>query len=374
MVSKGKIRNSNLELLRILCMMMIIGSHYAHHGAGNNWSMLRSAFSVNHVIATILGSWGQLGVYGFILISCYFMTEKSLFSSKRIFMLIGEVVFYNLIYCFIGVLSGEAGLKTIVKELLTPLWPEGYWFITTYIVFYLIEPFLKILASQLTKEMLMRMCIILTLFVPCYNLLWDNVGGYLGNFVYAYFLITYLKGKENCFFEKYARIGFITMTCSIIIVSLMICIFGTITGLDIILGQTTRISGRNIFIVLDALFMFYFFKNLKVKNSKVINTIGRATLGVYIIHDNIFLCEGNNSILWDRILKINEWYTSPWFILHMVISIIAIFAVCTIIEILRIMIVDDLLLVDCKFLNRICKRFDEWYLPKEKYVGYTISK
>lgn len=68
---------------------MIIGSHYAVHGGENNWTMFRSAFSINRAILTMLGSWGELGICGVIVISCYFMIEEgAMFRTKKIFLII----------------------------------------------------------------------------------------------------------------------------------------------------------------------------------------------------------------------------------------------------------------------------------------------
>lgn len=364
MDKQNKVRKSSLELLRIVCMMMIIGSHYAVHGGGNNWLMFRSEFTLNHAILIILGSWGELGVCGFIIISCYFMIGEYTFKFKRIFLLIIETVTYSVVWCLIGIGTGEISKKNILKEILTPLYGQ-YWFITTYIVFYFISPFLKLVIEQLSKEGLKKLCIILTFCIPCYNILWQNVGGTLADFIYIYFLMAYLLSKQGCFFEKHAMVGFIVTSWMIIVICLTTCAIGTVTGIEMFLDQSSRITGRNIFIIIDAVFMFYLFKNLKLKNSNIVNKFGRSTLGVYLIHDNVFLRDGDIPILWDRILKVGYWYVTPYFVVHMVLSIIFIFLFSSLIEMIRIKLVDDMIFQRLESLNKICERFDKWYIPKK---------
>lgn len=251
---------------------------------------------------------------------------------------------------------------------MTPLYGQ-YWFITTYVVFYFISPFLKVFIEQLSREQLKKLCFTLTFLIPCYNFFWQNIGGALADFIYIYVLMAYLLSKENCFFENHAIIGFAVTTWIVIIISLSFCIVGTVTGMAVFLDLTSRITGRNILIIIDAVFLFYVFRNLKIKNSNIVNKFGKATLGVYLIHDNVFLRDGDNPILWDRLLKVSYWYHLPYFIAHMMLSIICIFLFSSLIEMIRIKLIDDTFFKKLKALNKMCERFDEWYVPKKLTVN-----
>ena len=174
---KEKQRNSKFELMRIVCILMVIAYHYVDHGSGNDWAMLRAPFSVNQIVAVIMGSWGQIGVFGFIIISCYFLTEKKSFHSIKILQLILQAFLYSGIYGIIGFfVIRELGLKELILEMITPLYNQ-YWFITAYIVFYLISPFLKTMVDELSDHILKVLCFILTIMVPCYSFFWTNIGG-----------------------------------------------------------------------------------------------------------------------------------------------------------------------------------------------------
>lgn len=360
---KEKQRNSKFELMRIVCILMVIAYHYVDHGSGNDWAMLRAPFSVNQIVAVIMGSWGQIGVFGFIIISCYFLTEKKSFHSIKILQLILQAFLYSGIYGIIGFfVIRELGLKELILEMITPLYNQ-YWFITAYIVFYLISPFLKTMVDELSDHILKVLCFILTIMVPCYSFFWTNIGGDLAIFVYIFLLMSYLKRIKYHFFYKYSGRGFVGIILIVIGFSLTINFAGTYWDNSKIINQSFRFAAsKNLFMLLAALFMFYFFLRLKVPYSRVINKLASASLGIYILHENMLLKEGERALLWDGILKVYYWYESPYFVIHLVCSVIGIFVLCAIIELSRARLIDDNLFGKSKRLCTACEKFDKWYL------------
>ena len=93
---------------------------------------------------------------------------------------------------------------------------------------------------------------------------------------------------------------------------------------------------------------FMFFKDLKIKQSREINTIGGSTFGVLCIHAN------SNTMrkwLWGTVLNVKGAYSLPLekLILFSIISVLGVFVICSIIEIMRQKLVEK------KILNRIEK-------------------
>lgn len=68
-----KIRNSNLELLRIVSMILIIMHHYAVHGG---FDLLNTELDLNRIWIQILSIGGKIGVNCFVLITGYFMINS----------------------------------------------------------------------------------------------------------------------------------------------------------------------------------------------------------------------------------------------------------------------------------------------------------
>lgn len=87
-------RNSNLELLRIILMIMIIFHHFAVHGG---FYYEYQEFSFNHLWHYFLESGGKIATNTYILITGYFLVkDKCIFNLKKILKFYGELIFYSL--------------------------------------------------------------------------------------------------------------------------------------------------------------------------------------------------------------------------------------------------------------------------------------
>lgn len=64
-------------------------------------------------------------------------------------------------------------------------------------------------------------------------------------------------------------------------------------------------------ILICAVFMFGFFKNLSIGYNKIINIVAGTTFGVYLIHENLLL----NKVIWHRLFRMDELVESPFMIL-----------------------------------------------------------
>lgn len=91
---------------------------------------------------------------------------------------------------------------------------------------------------------------------------------------------------------------------------------------------------------------FMFFKDLKIKQSRTINTIGGSTFGVLLIHVN---SDTMRKWLWGTGLNVKEAYSLPFgkLVLFSFISVLGVFVICSIIEVIRQKLVEK------KVLNRI---------------------
>lgn len=76
-----------------------------------------------------------------------------------------------------------------------------------------------------------------------------------------------------------------------------------------------------------------FFKNLKIKSSKLINGLGATTYGVLLIHAN---SASMRKWLWVDVLKNTEYFGSQKLVVHAFVSVALIFTLCSGIDWLRI--------------------------------------
>ena len=303
-----KTRDSKFELLRILSMLMIIFQH-AMERSIPDWGMLKGAFSFNYCVAVFMGIWGQLGVMLFVMISSWFMADKQGIRMKKVMDLLLEVmtVCIGMMLIFAIVHPESLNIKVVIKELITPAYKQ-YWFITTFLVFYLIMPLLQKLVSVLSDTALRNICVVLTLLIPVYNYLFVNVGDTLADFSYIFMMTAYMKrNPQNRFKRNHRMLLAIPPIISAILI-LYKLFAERYFGEALLLKMFTMLRGRTFLLFLGCVGIFYAFEGMKPIYSKVINTLGSTMFGVYLIHENILLRgEANGqSLLWNKLLSIDQ--------------------------------------------------------------------
>lgn len=142
-------RESNFELLRIICMILIVVFHFSVHGG--YYSESAGTLPFNSVIIDLFGLGGRLGVNIFVLISGYFLINSK-FKPKKLLSLFIQVWFFSISIYLIFLISG--GISFTWGSFLCNIFPvvtSQYWFITTYIGLYLLSPFINKLLKKTYK-------------------------------------------------------------------------------------------------------------------------------------------------------------------------------------------------------------------------------
>ena len=112
-MEKAKERDMNFELLRIISMILIVGSHYIVHG-----KILENVeiFSTNYFIAEFIRVFTRVAVNLYVLITGYYMINSKA-KVKKVFNLWTIIEFYSVAILIIAILAGEkTGLKQIIKS------------------------------------------------------------------------------------------------------------------------------------------------------------------------------------------------------------------------------------------------------------------
>lgn len=92
-------------------------------------------------------------------------------------------------------------------------------------------------------------------------------------------------------------------------------------------------DSNKILAFLISIVAFLFFKNLKVKYNKYINTTAASTFGVLLIHAN---SDAMRQWLWVDLLHTPEMFYSEYLVLHAIGSALGVYIVCTFVDYLRI--------------------------------------
>ena len=328
-----KERKSNIELYRIVIMILIIAHHYVVN-SGLLEIMYKEPTSMKSIFLFVFGAWGKIGINCFVLITGYFMC-KSKITLRKFLKLLLEFEFYNLFIYFIFCFCELENVT--MKSFINAIWPFTYVehnFTGCYLLFYLFIPYInKLIENMNQKEH--RTLILLMFFI--YSVLgnisiFNVLMNYITLYTYIYLIGSYIRLYFNDVLEC-KKIYFIT------IILITICIFSVVFGIftdrdDIFYYM---MDSNKILAVLTSVFLFLSFKNLNIKYSKIINTIASSIFGVLLIHAN---SDVMREFLWKTVLKNVEMYNSNYLYIHAILSVIGVFVVCTLIDQIRLRFIE----------------------------------
>lgn len=154
-------RKSNIELLRIVSMLMIVTMHFLGHGG-----VIRSFDDVSAIqlICEFINGMCRVAVNCFILISGYFLIESK-FKCEKVIKLGVEIWFYSILIYLILTLTGM--VKVSFKDLIYAIFPistNSDAFSIEYIIMYLLSPFMNIMIKGMDKKQFKSLMKILILF------------------------------------------------------------------------------------------------------------------------------------------------------------------------------------------------------------------
>ena len=162
-VLQSKQRNSSIELLRIISMVMIMFHHFAIHG---NFDFATASVSVSRMWLNLILMGGKISVDLFVLISGYFLiSDTKALNLKRIFKLWGQVFFYSVVIYVITCAFGisQFSLTDLVKCIF-PITFSQWRFASTYFVLYFLHPFINKFLCSVSKKVYQSLLVLLIIF------------------------------------------------------------------------------------------------------------------------------------------------------------------------------------------------------------------
>ena len=356
---KPKLRNSNLEILRIVSMILILFHHFYY----NNINLDYSNLTINQFIVQFLSSAGKIGVNCFVLITGYF-TIESKFKIKKLLKLYGQILFYSIGGGIIAVtvFHTNIGIKDLIKTIL-PISYNNWWFITTYIIVYLLSNYInKFLKSISKKEYIFLVALLLVIW----SIIPSFINGKIEFSTIDWFILLYMIGA---YIKLYVNNNTINNKKVAILLSILICLSAlSIIVLDKFYNKIEidplhfALPMNQILPLLISICLFIIFLNYKCNNSKIINKIASCTLGVYLIHTHLLL----RDIIWIKIFKVSDVINSSYIVLYEIFIFIIIYFICTLIDYIRQNTIEKLYI---KLINKIEEKYNDKY---KKFIDKYI--
>ena len=340
-------RKSNIELLRIVAMILVVFLHANYYSLGS--------VSVEDISNSPFGSFCKalieqlciVCVNVFILISGWFGIKPSL---KGATSLLFQILFFHVLIITVLLVVGE---RVHFYDILRGLYfGSDYWFITSYVILYAISPILNTFIEAVSVR---TFASVLIAFFFC-----EFVYGWIvssGDFQSGYsalsFVGLYLLAQ---FIHKYSyRLQSIVVFKNFLLYFIFTLV--PITLYFITGRQFNMLAYSSPFVIAASVFLFLAFHKMKI-SSTAINYIACSSLSIYIVHQHPLIV--NHFI---NLMKYVHTSFGPyWYVVFVILFVVTLGCVCILLDKLRIRlwIYSCDLFID-KLLSKIKIFFDRIY-------------
>lgn len=338
---KQKARQANMELLRIVAMCMVVALHYLIKGEAAV-SLVENFTAVNLVL-WLVKAFCIVTINVYVLLSGYFLLETE-WKVSRLLKLWIQVLFYSVgvpLVCFVlGI--GEVrqwGLYDWINVLF-PVQMEHYWFITAYVVMYLLIPVLSLGVKSITKKqhqlviagLLLVFSVpktILPVYIPT-----DRYGYDFGWFVCLFIMAAYLRLYGIPFLNQKGKAltAYVVSVFGIWGIS-MACAMLARKGLPLSYMMDMAYCYNHLLVLAASIALFGAYTYVKIPEGKISNMICRIspyTLGVYLLHENLAI-----RTKWQFFAGIEHVRGGFEIIPHMIVTVLAVFVAGVVVDFVR---------------------------------------
>ena len=356
-------RSSNLELYRIIVMLLIVAHHYVVN-SGLTDEIAVNPMSSNSLFYLMFGAWGKTGINCFIMITGYFMCTKQITLSKFLKLFLW-ILTYSILITICFSIFGYKPYGTLTMWISTiPIRIVETNFDSCFLLLYLCIPFLNILIKTITKKQYVWLIALLLFIYTLHSSIPSNYVFVSLNY-FSWFIVVYLIASYIRFYQsKYDNDTKFWLWATIVSWSLSILSILCINYYQAYCRESDFLLSMDYFFISDSnsilaltngITSFMLFKNLKIKNSRIINTISASSFGVLLIHAN---SDTMRSWLWKDTVDCVGHYDSQYYWLYSIAVVITIYIVCTLIDIIRIHTIETPLVNTTEtFCRKLFKRF-----------------
>lgn len=338
---KTKARQANIELLRIIAMLMVVTLHYLTKGQA--LTSLAEDTGVLNMMLWFVEALCIVSVNLYVLISGYFLVEAK-WKISRLILLWFQVMFYSL---GVPVVCAALGLGEVRQwglyewlNVLFPIQMEHYWFMSAYVVLYLLVPALSMGVKKINQRQhkLVIMGLLLVFSIPKsilpIGIPTDRFGYDFGWFLCLFMIASYIRIYDISFFRNKRRSFAVYLLAVVGIWGIsFLCSVLTRKGLPFAYAMDMPYCYNHILVLAAATALFCVFRYIKIPQGKLSDIICKAasySLGVYLFHEN--LAVRTNWQFWMGIEQVRDGFG---IFLHMILTVIAVFTAGIVIDIIR---------------------------------------
>lgn len=341
-------RLSNIELLRIVSMLMVLFLHSNCLSLGYI-DKINSIETFSRVVAEQLCI---ISVNVFVLISGWFGIKPKI---KGAMSLLFQVFFYAILLI---IPFSLVGTPIDVKPFLRLFYfGSYYWYVPAYLILYGLSPILNAFIKQSSARLFFSVLLVFFIFEFIYGWFWGAVdmAPYHGGYSTISFVGLYLLGRFlKLHFNVIKKLSLVSNLLLYILFTMIPVLWLLFTG-----DNRNMLAYSSPFVVFGAMFFFLAFTKLEFKNN-CINYLASSSFSIYLIHLHPSIWP-----YYEHIMKTNyESMNGLTYILFVLLFAIIFSICCMMIDKLRI-----------KIWNFLCHFFiDKWIIGAENYYYKLLDK
>jgi len=324
-----KQRDSNMELLRIVAMLLVMVVHASYRALPKPQMQDVIAYPSSTFLQLMTESFSIIAVDLFIMLSGWYGIKMRFSRLSELFF---QVLFFGLVCAGISCWI-EGGIPQDVIKHLLMLGENDYWFIKTYLALYLLSPVLNSFVETASRRQFSMVLLCFFIFQWIYGWVfeatsWLRAGYSLPSFMALYLLARYIK-IHRPWFAQFRR--FTDLFIYLYIGSCM-------TIVIFFLKRTWNIGGILLFynspiVILGSMYLLLFFSKLSFHN-KIVNWVAISVLSIYLTHSNSYIGKYYD-------LFISQWHCNEnvfTFIFYTISLVVVVFISSVFLDKVRIMI------------------------------------
>ena len=320
-------RQSNIELLRLIAMVMVLALH-ANGAAGPFVSRCEATGGSAGFIRLFLETACVISVNAFIMISGWFGIRASF---KGLASLFFQLCFYSL--CIALVYKVFIGTPFSWKDVALSCLGIPYWFIPAYLILYLLSPFLNAFMDKAGQKELLISVVAFFIAELVYGRFGDQGHFHAGysalSFIGLYLAAGYLR-RHPCRISTLPAWGLFLLygLCTLAATGIGYFIGGAMLG-----GNHSVLDYNHPVMVLSSVFFFLAFTRLDFQ-SKAVNWMAASAFAIYLIHMN-FLVKQDYRALMGHLYQAFSPAAALWVMLG---AVLLIALACILVDKLRILL------------------------------------
>lgn len=355
-ISEGNTRNSAFELMRLICMYLIILGHCTLATIENTEPYLGTMDNIGWIIK----SFTVCSVNCFFLLTGYFADSKKFRLGNVLYFWLKTAFYSVVIYMLISAATGIFRVSTFLSYC-APVFCKKYWYMQTYLVAALLTPFVAELLKNLEMKKHTFLVGILVLFFSLHQTIskvsvtLDTTQGYGVIWCIVLFIVgNWIKQYEG-YFVKALKIflwlsAYITISLVIFLSNYIIMKFDIAQGVAS-RGNFYAYNSLTVFLQGVCLFCFFIRLSEKMPYVKAINFLARNTLAGYLISAHPLLI----FTLWTHVFQLSKFGGRP--VIYIITALLL-----TVVVLCLCILIDKTIeaIFDKSGIRRLLHRTDSW--------------